>query len=464
MSVCISIKTNVCPEPEEFLESLADQGEGLIVTRENYPSVHFGNAITAIRGIEVNKKEDGLEVRVGALSSRADYKLFVKTILVISELTHGSVLDEDDEEIPDVENYFDDEWINDQRMSGIGTVCALVKHSGKSITIFGLFAPIVIGPKLLKELGISIDTPVSEEDADTLEDHLCQLQWNLGTSRSANTMQLSESKDESTKPLLTSVISVKDGEVCDFDYLPACNLLAIINMDENCDTNGSIIPIEEAWKVLPQDVFRPLDETQYEREGEVTIEMVNDMKEAARRYQNDKLGWRPSFPGHGLDTGQNTYILMWNPDISSVSLEEHNATIPEIYTEYFNWSVWEHQRAGIGDHFYLVRCGKGNTGIVMSGVFDSKPYQAEDWSGRGRTTYYMDMIPNLIIDPDAAPMITTEELQEAIPSFDWTGGHSGRLLTGAQAAMMEKLWAKYLDENKDKADRITMSYMDRERL
>lgn len=48
--------------------------------------------------------------------------------------------------------------------------------------------------------------------------------------------------------------------------------------------------------------------------------------------------------------------------------------------------------------------------------------------------------------------------------FDWTGGQSGRLLTGEQAATMEKLWAKYPHENKDKADRITMSYVYREKL
>ena len=43
---------------------------------------------------------------------------------------------------------------------------------------------------------------------------------------------------------------------------------------------------------------------------------------------------------HGLDEGQDTYILMWNPDISSVSLEDHNATIPVMLTEYFNWSIF----------------------------------------------------------------------------------------------------------------------------
>ena len=188
------------------------------------------------------------------------------------------------------------------------------------------------------------------------------------------------------------------------------------------------------------------------------------MKKAARRYQPQRFHWKPPFPGHGLDEGQDTYILMWNPDISSVSLEDHNATIPVMLTEYFNWSVWEHERAGFGDHFFLVRCGEGNTGVVMSGVFDSIPFQDEDWSGHGRDTYYMDMIPNLILNPDTVSMITTEQLQKAIPSFDWTGGHSGRLLSLDEAKTLESLWTNYIGKNTNQVDGINMNYIDRDKL
>lgn len=90
MSVCVSIKTLVIPKPEDLLKSLVDKGERLLATSIKYPSIHFGNEETAIRGVEVNKEEDGLEVRICSLSSRADYELFVKTILALSELTHGT--------------------------------------------------------------------------------------------------------------------------------------------------------------------------------------------------------------------------------------------------------------------------------------------------------------------------------------------------------------------------------------
>ena len=100
------------------------------------------------------------------------------------------------------------------------------------------------------------------------------------------------------------------------------------------------------------------------------------------------------------------------------------------------------------DRFYLVRVGNGNTSIVMSGVFDSHPYEAGDRSGKGRRVFYMDMLPNVILNPDNAPMITTDNLQKAIPSFDRTGGHSGRLLPQEDARKLETIWADFLKENK----------------
>ena len=45
--------------------------------------------------------------------------------------------------------------------------------------------------------------------------------------------------------------------------------------------------------------------------------------------------------------------------------------------------------------------------------------------------------------------MTTDELSRAIPDFDWTGGHSGRLLEAGLAEQLEALWKKFLDDNKE---------------
>ena len=145
----------------------------------------------------------------------------------------------------------------------------------------------------------------------------------------------------------------------------------------------------------------------------------------------------------------NTIILFWNPAISSYQLDDFQQELENIEWAGMNWSVWEHEKAHDGDRFFMVRCGEGKTGICMSGHFLSEPYQADDWSGRGRVTFYMDMEADTMIHPDYLPILTTEELQKAIPSFDWTGGHSGRLLEPELAEKLESLWADFLHKHKE---------------
>ena len=83
----------------------------------------------------------------------------------------------------------------------------------------------------------------------------------------------------------------------------------------------------------------------------------------------------------------------------------------------------------------------------MAGHFSSDPYRGEDWSGKGRETYYMDMELTEAADPDKNIIVKTADLMSAIPDFDWKGGHSGRLLDEAAAEKLETLYKKALDAN-----------------
>lgn len=143
----------------------------------------------------------------------------------------------------------------------------------------------------------------------------------------------------------------------------------------------------------------------------------------------------------------STFILFWNPAISSYTMEQMQNDLAN-WTHVKNWSVWRHRDAHKGDRFFMVRCGEGYTGICMSGHFDSEPYRGVDWSGRRRVVYYMDLLVDTVIDPEFLPILTTEELQKQIPSFNWTGGHSGRLLSEKKAEKLEKIWTDFIEQNK----------------
>ena len=461
MSVCVTVRTNKAVAPDDFLKELAESGEQIVVTSKEFPCVKFGNHLTALRGIEVNQEEDGLEVRVCSFASIADYQLFAKTIAVLQKLTGDKAYDDEDCLVENPLEKFDDEWIEKERESSFMFNKIMSAKYGHKITLYGLFEPFCVGPHMYEEFDIAPDSDYRKEDMDNLQNYLRDIQWFLSDKESTRTrMVIPAPSGDEREELTISAICIKDGKVAGFDYISEARLLAIFDMDDK-ESAPVLIPFEEAWKILPKDTFRPLDEYQYQRTGEVTVEMVHEMMARAKHLQPDDLHYRPTYPGQGYDEVQNTVILMWNPAISSVKLEDHNATIQRMLTEYFNWSVWDHKIAKCGDRFYLVKVGrKGNNGIVMSGVFDSQPYELDDWSGRGRQTFYMDMKPSLILNPDTAPMLTSEELKKAIPSFDWTGGHSGRILSKEEAMKLEELWSKFLKEHQKDVDGVNMNAID----
>lgn len=83
---------------------------------------------------------------------------------------------------------------------------------------------------------------------------------------------------------------------------------------------------------------------------------------------------------------------------------------------------------------------------VMSN-YPMEPYKDEDWSGKRRTVYYMDMEVTHMIHPDRCPLLTSEILTKEIPDYVWTGGHSGQLLNDEQAKKLDALWNAYLNGN-----------------
>lgn len=123
-----------------------------------YPSVKFGNHKNAIRGIEVNKEDNGLEVRVFSFSSTADYQLFAKTVHVLMEITGDKAYLEDDEEeeITAPFETFNDEWSELQHKSSLNVTRVLINRSGQHIVMYGLFCPFCLGPKLYSGFDIPL--------------------------------------------------------------------------------------------------------------------------------------------------------------------------------------------------------------------------------------------------------------------------------------------------------------------
>lgn len=460
MSVCVNIRTSKEIEPNEIFDGLVGKGEKIIITSDEFPSLQLGTYHEALRGIEINKEEGSYEVRICTFASLSDYKLFTSTIVLLRDMTGGSVYEEDDDDclIEDPAEYYNEDWAIQDVIGAFSTLTALIRKKGLEITLFGLFANICIGPKLLDDFHIPLDEEfIDDGDIFELQDYLISIQWHLSDKEDTSTRMLLPDPNDDSRKLSISAIMISESEVKSFDYISSAEIFGIFDIDSH---DNVLIPMRQLWKILPKGVFRSLDELQYERIEELSAEQVRDMMEMAKRFQPADIHYKPTKPGQGYDDRQKTFILMWNPAISSVTLEDHNNNVSSMLSEFFNWSVWEYDKAQIGDRFFLVRVGEGKTGVVMSGTFSSMPYEADDWSGKGRQTFYMDMEPNVILNPEEAPIVSTEDLQKAIPSFDWTGGHSGRALNDEEAKAIEDLWSQFIESNEENFNGDTMNKVD----
>lgn len=52
---------------------------------------------------------------------------------------------------------------------------------------------------------------------------------------------------------------------------------------------------------------------------------------------------------------RKTFIMRWNTDISSYKLSEFEDAMEDFFDEgfYYDWSIWDYQKAHIGDRFYI---------------------------------------------------------------------------------------------------------------
>ena len=65
---------------------------------------------------------------------------------------------------------------------------------------------------------------------------------------------------------------------------------------------------------------------------------------------------------------RKTFIMRWNTDISNYKLSEFEEALNDFEDEgfYYDWSIWDYQKAHVGDRFYMIRTGEGKEGVVRN--------------------------------------------------------------------------------------------------
>ncbi len=188
-------------------------------------------------------------------------------------------------------------------------------------------------------------------------------------------------------------------------------------------------------KMVPiDDFFAATKDNKYIKRLDYAQFVVDEMPEDEWKAFFDSFDVEPiGYP--------KTYLLRWNPVISSFKIDEYRRATIECPDGFcFNWSVYEWEEAHKGDFYYMLRTGDDKAGIVFRGVFTSEPYQGEDWAGTEKQRYYMDMDCYDCVPADEQPPISVDVLEKAIPDIDWRRGHSGQLLSEEVAMKLDELW------------------------
>lgn len=197
------------------------------------------------------------------------------------------------------------------------------------------------------------------------------------------------------------------------------------------DKETKIVDIDDFFEATKDNKFiKRLDYAQF---------VIDEMPE------NDWKNFYDSFDVKPL-RHPKTYLLRWNPTISSFKLEHYRQAMADRPDGFaFDWSVYEWEEAHEGDRYYMLRTGDDKAGIVFRGVFTSEPYEGEDWAGqKGKTRRYMDMDCYDCVPADEQSPLTIEMLEKAIPTIDWRKGHSGELLSEEDAEKLDELWEEYM--------------------
>ena len=158
----------------------------------------------------------------------------------------------------------------------------------------------------------------------------------------------------------------------------------------------------------------------------------------------DSCIWEMSLEIVPLLQDAKTYLMRWNPSISSFTEKDYEECVADMIHGMFcmNWSIYEWEEAKRGDFFYMMRVGDDKAGIVFNGQFLSDPYPSDDWAGSTKRRMYVDMVCMDPVKPGEVPPISLDKLRESIPSFDWSKGHSGALLPSDVGEQLLELWNK----------------------
>lgn len=151
-----------------------------------------------------------------------------------------------------------------------------------------------------------------------------------------------------------------------------------------------------------------------------------------------------------------TFILRWNPEISSYTLnmfkKDYSKTVYDNRFEFpveMNWSIYDHKSLSKGDEFFMFTTGDDDASrLVMHGFFSSGIYRDENWNTKSyrSSICYADMDVDFAVCPDCEYAIRVSSIRDRVGTYDLGHGHAGVVLDEGVSEVLRSIVCEYRDK------------------
>ncbi len=147
----------------------------------------------------------------------------------------------------------------------------------------------------------------------------------------------------------------------------------------------------------------------------------------------------------------NTFLFAWNPNRWDwEDLQESIDQLEKVGYIERRWSCGNSKSIKKGDRIFLIRLGQEPRGIMGSGYAKSSYYVAPHWDGtKGKTTNYIDIEFDILINPNENTLFDKESLEALDPNNvqQWFPQQSGISIKKDVVDALELNWFNFIREN-----------------
>lgn len=142
-----------------------------------------------------------------------------------------------------------------------------------------------------------------------------------------------------------------------------------------------------------------------------------------------------------------TWLLTWNADRWSwEDLQSIVKKVREGRAQSDRWSCSRTRGIRKGDHFFMLKQGRGTRGIFASGRVIRGSFADEHWDEESSspTTMYVGIQFDALLDPTSEPILPRAALEDGVLGrVHWNTQRSGILIPADSATALERIWRQF---------------------